>query len=325
VPDPLKSNPVEAKEALVLLWGLEADPVLAAVRNELLYLGIPTVLVNQANFLVTEIQIEVSETLQGSVRMPGCQVNLNAVTAVYLRPHDCRWLPAIAQAGPESTAWRHALEVDDIMASWSDITPALVINRIDPMAVNGSKPYQLARIRNLGFKVPETLITTSAAAAQAFWERHDCVIYKSVSAIRSRVARLRPEHLERLSDISCCPTQFQQYIAGTDYRVHVVGDEVFACEVLCDAEDYRYPGAQSVEFRSCRLPKEVEERSRLMSAAMRLPVAGIDLRKTPQGDWFCFEVNPSPGFLCYEQMTGQPIARAIATLLANGRDFHGDN
>jgi D-alanine-D-alanine ligase-like ATP-grasp enzyme len=51
-----------------------------------------------------------------------------------------------------------------------------------------------------------------------------------------------------------------------------------------------------------------------MAAAMELFVAGTDLRKTPGGDWYCFEVNPSPGFICYEQPTDQPIAR----LLANG-------
>jgi len=49
---------------------------------------------------------------------------------------------------------------------------------------------------------------------------------------------------------------------------------------------------------------------------MSLAVAGIDLRRTPDGQWFCFEVNPSPGFIYYEQATGQPMAEAIARLLA---------
>jgi hypothetical protein len=37
---------------------------------------------------------------------------------------------------------------------------------------------------------------------------------------------------------------------------------------------------------------------------------------TPEGEWFCFEVNPSPAFLYYQQATGQPIATAVAGLLA---------
>jgi D-alanine-D-alanine ligase-like ATP-grasp enzyme len=51
---------------------------------------------------------------------------------------------------------------------------------------------------------------------------------------------------------------------------------------------------------------------------MRLHVAGIDLRRTPDGEWYCFEVNPSPAFLYYETATGLPIAAAIARILAAG-------
>lgn len=48
---------------------------------------------------------------------------------------------------------------------------------------------------------------------------------------------------------------------------------------------------------------------------MGLLLAGIALRRTPEGGWVCFEVNPSPGFSFYEEATGQPIAAAVADLL----------
>ena len=54
-----------------------------------------------------------------------------------------------------------------------------------------------------------------------------------------------------------------------------------------------------------------------MTAALGLELSGIDLRITPDGRTYCFEVNPSPGFSYYELNTGQPIARAIADHLAS--------
>jgi D-alanine-D-alanine ligase-like ATP-grasp enzyme len=51
-------------------------------------------------------------------------------------------------------------------------------------------------------------------------------------------------------------------------------------------------------------------------ASLSLELAGIDLRLTDDGRWFCFEVNPSPGFTYYEEAVGQPIADSIARLLA---------
>jgi glutathione synthase/RimK-type ligase-like ATP-grasp enzyme len=166
--------------------------------------------------------------------------------------------------------------------------------------------------------VPETLVTTDPEEALAFYERHGQIIYKSVSSVRSIVSRLKPEHLERLAGVVHCPTQFQRYIPGRDHRVHVVGDEIFPCEIVCDATDYRYPGDEGVDLRPCRLPSEVEERCFRLAASMNLPVAGIDLRRSPEGEWFCLEVNPSPAFSYYQAHARLPISEAIARLLAAG-------
>lgn len=303
---------------LVLLWGLESDPPLAAIRQQLRSLDVPNELIDQRQILDTDVQLNVGEDIDASLRIGEHEIDLSAVTAVYVRPYDSHQLPEIANAGPHSLAWQHATEVDDILASWSEMTSAFVVNRLGAMASNCSKPYQLQQIQSLGFGVPETLITNDPVTMQAFWDKHGTVIYKSASAIRSRVGRLRPEHVERLGDLASCPTQFQQHVTGIEHRVHVVGEEVFASEVLCGADDYRYPDQYPVEIRACCLPQEIEQQVRRLTAALQLPVAGIDLRKTPDGEWFCFEVNPSPAFTCYEEATGQPIASAIARLLANG-------
>ena len=49
---------------------------------------------------------------------------------------------------------------------------------------------------------------------------------------------------------------------------------------------------------------------------MNLSVAGVDLRCSPADRWYCFEVNPSPGFMYYQAASGQPISQAIAQRLA---------
>lgn len=303
---------------LTLLWGLGEERPLAAVYEELRRLGAPAEVIDQREVLATQVRLDVGNGVCGFIRTPGVEINLSAVTALYLRPYESRRLRAVAAAGAGSSPWRHALAVDDILSSWSEITPALVVNRLGAMAANNSKPYQLKQICRLGFSVPDTLVTTDPSLAQAFWECHRTVVYKSVSAVRSRVSRLRPEHVERLPDISSCPTQFQQYIAGRDHRVHVVGTEVFACEVLCEADDYRYAGQHPIEIRACRLPPDVQDRCRLLATAVQLPVCGIDLRRSLEGEWFCFEVNPSPAFTFYQEATGLAIGAAIARLLAAG-------
>lgn len=303
---------------LIVLWGIGNEQLLKAVHEAVTEIGHTPVVIDQREVLCTDVQLICAAEVAGYVRTPTHSINLCDITAAYIRPYDARRLPAIERAGPRSAAWRHALAVDEAISAWSELTPALVVNRLSAMMSNGSKPYQLELIRRHGFSVPDTLLTTDAAAVEEFWARHGEIIYKSTSGTRSIVARLRPEQRADFVRLRHCPVQFQQCINGRDHRAHVVGDEVYACEVISDATDYRYPVGASVELRACRLPHEIEDRCRTLAVALRLPLAGIDLRLTPAGEWYCFEVNPSPAFTYFEAHTDLPIGAAVARLLAAG-------
>lgn len=247
-------------------------------------------------------------------------IDLASFTAAYQRPYGLDRIPALQGHDHGDAAWRHAQALQETISSWLEITPALVVNRSSSMASNGSKPYQAQIIAAHGLSVPETLITTDAEAAREFLCRHGEVIYKSISSIRSIVSRLTSDKLDRLDLVRWCPTQFQEYIAGDDYRVHVVGDEVFSCRIVSTADDYRYAGRQqkSVDIEACEIPADLADACRRVAHAMELHVAGIDLRLHPARGWYCFEVNPSPAFAYFEDASGLPIGDSIADLLIRG-------
>jgi RimK-like ATP-grasp domain len=305
---------------MIFLWGELRDTPLAMVHSELSERGAAVLLLDQRHVLDTELDVLIDDRAHARIRIGGEEWNLDEVTAAYARPPDPRSLPEAIQAGAGSPAWRHAAALNDALCGWLELTDALVVNRSSAMASNNCKPLQAMQIRSFGFQTPDTLITTDADAAKAFWAEHGAVIYKSISGVRSIVARLTETHMQRMDDLAWCPTQFQQYVPGDDYRVHVVGDEVFACRIECEADDYRYASRQDlpVAIEACELPPECAERCRLLACSMGLVLAGVDLRLRPDGRWFCFEVNPSPAFSYYENATGQPIAAAVATLLMRG-------
>jgi glutathione synthase/RimK-type ligase-like ATP-grasp enzyme len=96
----------------------------------------------------------------------------------------------------------------------------------------------------------------------------------------------------------------------------VIGGEVFASEIVSNADDYRYAplSGDSLEIRPYDLPADCAAKCRSMAEAMGFIIAGVDLR-CDNGTWYCFEVNPSPGFMYYQEQTGQPIDEAVARLL----------
>jgi hypothetical protein len=302
---------------MILLWGHAADKALQAVYESLLKRGAEIAFYDQREVLDTAVDLVVDREVSGTLRVRGETINLSEVTAAYIRPFDSRWLSKIKTAGPGSPEWRHALNIEDALLSWTEIAPIFVVNRPSTMAANTSKPYQAALINAIGFMVPETLVTTDPQAVRDFRKNHMDIIFKSTSSARSVVSRLNNAQLDKLDDIVWCPTHFQQYISGKDYRVHVVDGEIFTCEIVCTEDDYRFAIDQqkSVQLRPFELPDEVAQRCRQLTRKLELWVAGIDLRRTPDGQWICFEVNGVPGFTYYQEACNHRIDDAIASLL----------
>jgi glutathione synthase/RimK-type ligase-like ATP-grasp enzyme len=212
-------------------------------------------------------------------------------------------------------------EYDAGLTALLEHLPCLVVNRLRGGMSNHSKPYQALIVRQCGLRTPPTLVTNDPAAVRAFHAaHHGDVIYKSLSGVRSIVRRLGPDHFARLPFLRHGPAQFQAFIPGDNIRVHTVGDQLFATRVRSTAVDYRYArrDGADVEMAPVDLPPAIAASCLRAARALDLPLAGIDLKLTPDEEWYCFEVNPSPGFLYYEQHTGQPISLALANLLHEG-------
>jgi glutathione synthase/RimK-type ligase-like ATP-grasp enzyme len=236
-----------------------------------------------------------------------------------------RYLGAEGRIPPPDVApaWAPAMyfEYDSGLMALLDDLPCPVVNRVAGGMSNSSKPYQALLVRRCGLLTPPTLVTNDPAAVRRFYE--ECqgeVVYKSLSGVRSIVRRLKPELLERLPLLRHGPAQFQAFIPGENVRVHTVGEQLFASRVHSEAVDYRYGGREGhdVVMEPTVVPAAVEQACFRLARRLDLLFAGIDLKQTPDGDYHCFEVNPSPGFLYYEQQTRQPISAALADLLQNG-------
>jgi hypothetical protein len=317
---------------VILLAGIPSERPLALVAEALEASGADHRVLDQRRAGAANLALDIADAdrggaIAGTLTIDGESLPLAAVTAIYLRLMDDAALPGIARSPLDSTERIHSRRLHELLHSFADIAPGRVLNRPSASASNHSKPFQAQAIRLAGFDIPETLITNDVAAAKEFieraWSEGGDVIYKSVSGIRSIVRRVAKPDLERLDRIRWCPTQFQRYVAGTDIRVHVVGRSALAAAIESEATDYRYAARDigvEPDIHACELPPDVRGRCIALAERLDLPLAGIDLRRTPEGRHVCFEVNPSPAFSFYEERAKLPIADCIARYLAGESD-----
>ncbi|HEY7164246.1 MAG TPA: glutathione synthase [Candidatus Binatia bacterium] len=303
---------------MILLCGIPTESPLAMVRNALDDINAPHIVFNQRRFADCAIDFQIAAGgITGMLTVDGDGYDLGCISAVYTRMMNEELLPEFRTSSPDSAQRTRCRRLHDALTRWLEIAEARVINRCNPMASNSSKPYQAQLIATYGFAVPDTLITNDPEMVRSFHAHHGPVIYKSISGARSIVHQLTETDLERLEQIRWCPTQFQSFVPGTNVRVHVVGKEAFATKILSDATDYRYAERDGcrADLSPFELTDELAGKCVRLAAGLNLPLAGIDLKITPAGDVFCFEVNPSPAFSFFETSTGQPIAKAIAHYL----------
>jgi hypothetical protein len=156
----------------------------------------------------------------------------------------------------------------------------------------------------------ETLVVTREFPEGNKW------VSKSVSSWKTMVTT--NDKPSKIIHGKSCPVLFQPRITGLNVRVHVLRDYVCSLAVDSSDVDYRYAGdAISKPFI---LPNEAISWCINMTEREGLVFSGVDLI-TEADQWWCFEINPNPGYHWYEAMLGSnkwPISSRLYSYLSDG-------
>ena len=191
------------------------------------------------------------------------------------------------------------------------------------------KPYQLAKAAQLGFTLPRTIVTNDEAAVKGFALENELVA-KAVSSVSIKgidgnraifTNALVPGDLEDLSGLALAPVIFQENIVkSSDIRVTVVGNDVFAAEILSQSRessnvDWRATDDPDLEHRPHELPSTLARQCLSLVSNLGLAFGALDFALTPDGTYVFFEINPNGEWLWLEDQLGLPISERIAAWL----------
>lgn len=194
--------------------------------------------------------------------------------------------------------------------------PGMVVHRSTRGSKNISKPWQAGIIRRAG---PEVRVIPTQLLRSV--KPNPCLdqIIKSVSSERSQVVRSDDTRLVQ-NDILAAPAQYQTRLVGCNIRVHVCGEVTIAIQINTEALDYRYLDADHRSLELITLPPEITAWCCRATMLENLEFSGIDLFRDEADQYWCFEINPMPGYHFYEQQLENhdrkpPISIAILNYL----------
>ena len=213
---------------------------------------------------------------------------------------------------------------------------ALWVNHPEALRHARHKILQLQLARAAGFTTPHTLVSADPGDVREFCDAHGGkVIAKLVDAGPPKVepgqlqymvytTPLTDEDLASDGAIRAAPAIYQAYVRKAyELRVTVVGGSLFACAISSQETartriDWRRYDLDNTPHHAVTLDVEVRDRCLQIVRRLGLVFAAIDLIVTPEGDTVFLEVNPNGQWGWIEDLTGMPIAAAIADALARG-------
>lgn len=207
------------------------------------------------------------------------------------------------------------------------------LNNVYKIREAENKIFQLQIAKELGFLIPETLISNQYERVYNFHEENNrnCIIkpiksgnmpnHKDSKAIFT--TKLDKKQLELPERIKSFPLYIQKNIKKqSDIRVTVVGELVFAAEIhsqnyLDSTIDWR-KGSKKLKHSKFCLPKRIENLCIQLTKYLSLNYSAIDLIYTTKGEFIFLEINPNGQWAWIEHLLNFPISKEIVNLLENG-------
>lgn len=303
----------------ILVISHEADFHTAAVRWGLRQYGLESVLWQWSNFPASDSS---SLCYSGSIEEP--IFSLSSQGPRTAGPFDVIW----SRRGTKPRASKNAdpadhnfiaREADRYVASaltWVGHDRTFWVNAWEPQQRADQKMNQLYVARQVGFTIPDTLMSNDFVRIRDFFLTHNKrIIYKPFlggawpdderTAVTG-TSLLVDEHFETISAFTHCPGIYQPYFEKAfELRITVMGLDVYAIKIDSQVKgaviDWRPDMTlRGLPIQSFELPEAVIRRCQMLMQSLGLAFGCIDMIVTPTGEYIFLEVNIMGQFLWIE-------------------------
>ncbi|BAY45251.1 RimK domain-containing protein ATP-grasp [Scytonema sp. HK-05] len=214
---------------------------------------------------------------------------------------------------------------------WDSLKGAKWVDDLERIDYASNKLRQLRIASEVGFVIPQTLVTNKAQAAREFFHQvNGKMVSKLLTALSHSMEytsfylytnTVKEEDLQDAESLRYCPMVFQEQIPKQqELRVVYVNGNVFVGALNADVyaaakADWRKPGVEVGAWQHHQLPDEIVRRLQAFMGKFGLSFGSLDFILTPSGEYVFLENNPVGEWGMLEKDLDLPISYAIADAL----------
>ena len=195
---------------------------------------------------------------------------------------------------------------------------------------------QLRAARDVGFSIPETIITNSQKEASQFIGSHQRVCHKPLLMGQLEIGGqlflyhttlVSDQDQDFLSKVGNFPVLLQEYLEKEEeLRITVVGDRIFPVRVLPNeytdaAIDWRIENSSLAEFRSTSVKPHLVDMTKTLMRKLDLQFASMDVVVSKKGHYHFLDLNPNGQWAWLDQTLQLGIADELRHILSIGGEY----
>lgn len=213
---------------------------------------------------------------------------------------------------------------------------AVWINPLTSLHRARIKIQQLQKALDLGFDVPQSIVSNSPNELISFFDRFKIVCTKSLDEpnftingvlypMFTRIVQDKNELINNIDSLRICPVLLQEYIEkNSDIRVIVLGDRVFSIEIFSQdnelsIHDFRGVAPKFLRHSIHQLPSSLVKMIQDFVKQQGLYFSALDFVLSKDGQYFFLENNPNGQWLWLEGITGINISDCLLQDLLGSR------
>ncbi len=190
-----------------------------------------------------------------------------------------------------------------------------------------NKYYQIQLAHQVGFLLPETLISNDKACLTEFVRKHRGALFKLMAQDIYHIENvgfrgfytniITEDDLSAFNEQDENPIVLQNYIEKQfEVRYTVVGSQHFVCRIDSQASplakfDWRRYDIPHTPHTGIQPPLDIQEKVSVFMKTLGLEFGALDFIVTPTNEWYFLEINCMGQWLWIEQLTNLPISDSI--------------
>lgn len=269
------------------------------------------------------------------IRVNNCEINSRQITCVWCRrPFVELSLQEQRYTDIDFKIWKNEWN-KTLLGIYNSLKTIPWLNPLRKAYKGENKYYQMDIAKEVGFNLPQTLISNDKQVIEEFSNKHSKILFKLMSQEIYDLGKdnfkglytnvVTKEELQNFNEIEENPIVLQEYIDKKyEIRYTVVGKEHLVCRIDSQLsekakEDWRRYDIANAPHHKIEAPKEIQAKVNKMLSMLGLEYGALDFIVTPEDKWVFLEINCMGQWLWIEQLTGMQISKAIVKWIKDNK------